>query len=200
MRERPVRLGQRLAEELVSRPAAVRAAATETCWPRIARTASSEPSTVPGTRSPGAARTSGASSASCAEVLNGRRRVGVEVEQPPAALNRRGQVAQVGEVQLALPCAARAPWPELSARRSRDRAGGAACGGRRHRAPPRRRDRAVGEEAQQPLPVQRLAEGEAHRQDPGPSRRRSARDADPLWRRCDAAPSACARRPRGSCR
>src|SRR6266702_4332321 len=35
------------------RPAMVRAAATVTCWPRIARTAVSKPSNAPGTRRPG---------------------------------------------------------------------------------------------------------------------------------------------------
>src|SRR6266545_2443153 len=35
------------------RPATVRAAATVTCWPRIARTAISKPSNAPGTRKPG---------------------------------------------------------------------------------------------------------------------------------------------------
>ena len=35
------------------RPATVRAAATVTCWPRIARTATSKPSNAPGTRRPG---------------------------------------------------------------------------------------------------------------------------------------------------
>jgi hypothetical protein len=42
-----------------SRPASVRAAASDTCWPSTARSASSPPSTVPGTRRPGAAATSG---------------------------------------------------------------------------------------------------------------------------------------------
>lgn len=46
------------------RAAWVRAAAVETCWPRTARTANSAPSTVRGTRRPGPASTSGASSGS----------------------------------------------------------------------------------------------------------------------------------------
>ena len=53
-----------------SRPANVRAAATETCWPSTARTASSNPSKLPGTRSPGRARTSGASSSSAASAAS----------------------------------------------------------------------------------------------------------------------------------
>ena len=36
-----------------NRPASVLAAATDTCWPRIARTASSNPSNAPGTLRPG---------------------------------------------------------------------------------------------------------------------------------------------------
>ena len=44
-----------------SRPASVRAAATEICWPSSARTASSAGSGCPGMRRPGAARTSGPS-------------------------------------------------------------------------------------------------------------------------------------------
>ena len=50
-----------------SRAATVRAAATETCWPRTARTALSAPSTAPGTRTPGSAATSGARSRILAE-------------------------------------------------------------------------------------------------------------------------------------
>ena len=48
------------------RPASVRAAATLTCWPTIARTAISNPSKQPGTRSPGRRATSGASAGSAA--------------------------------------------------------------------------------------------------------------------------------------
>ena len=49
------------------RPSTVRAPRTDTCWPTIARTASSKPSKVPGTRSPGCFAASGPSaSATCA--------------------------------------------------------------------------------------------------------------------------------------
>ncbi len=59
------RLRQAAGRELAtSRPARVRAPATETCWPSTARTASSWESTWPGTRRPGAALTSGPISSS----------------------------------------------------------------------------------------------------------------------------------------
>jgi len=45
-------------------PASADARLTETCWPRIARTPSSNGSSAPGTRSPRRSRTSGASSGS----------------------------------------------------------------------------------------------------------------------------------------
>ncbi len=45
------------------RPSIVRAARTEICWPTTARTASSNPSNVPGTRRPGCAAASGPSAA-----------------------------------------------------------------------------------------------------------------------------------------
>ena len=41
------------------RPSTVRAPRTDTCWPTIARTASSKPSKVPGTRNPGCFAASG---------------------------------------------------------------------------------------------------------------------------------------------
>ena len=57
------------------RPAIVVAALTVICWPRIARTASSNPSKAPGTRSPGRCDTAGpriGSRAKCALMMSGR--------------------------------------------------------------------------------------------------------------------------------
>ena len=57
------------------RPASVVAAATETCCPRIARTASSKPLNAPGTRRPGVRSTSSASrgsAARCEPITSGR--------------------------------------------------------------------------------------------------------------------------------
>ncbi len=56
---------------VTKRPAIVVAAATEICWPRIARTAISKPSTAPGTRNPGLAA---ASAPSAREISSGRHR------------------------------------------------------------------------------------------------------------------------------
>ena len=56
------------------RPSVVRAPATDTCWPTIARTASSNPSVVPGSRVPGAERTarqSAGSPASTSSIASG---------------------------------------------------------------------------------------------------------------------------------
>ena len=64
-----------------------------TCWPTTARTASSKPSTAPGTRRPGTARTRGPRAGSAAQHLVDGDGVGVEVEQPPAAAHGRRQVA-----------------------------------------------------------------------------------------------------------
>ena len=49
-----------------SLPSSLVAAGTVICWPKMARTASSKPSHAPGTRRPGLAATSGASTGSCA--------------------------------------------------------------------------------------------------------------------------------------
>ena len=78
-------------------PASVRAAPSETCWPRTARTASSAASTQPGSRSPGARSTSGPISSIAAERRAHRHRVGVQVEQARAALARLRQVGGVLE-------------------------------------------------------------------------------------------------------
>ena len=85
----------------------MRAAATEICWPSTARTTISVPSTHPGTRSPGRAATSGASSGSLAEHGGDRDGVGVQVEQPAAARHGDAEVAHVGEAQRALHAARR---------------------------------------------------------------------------------------------
>ena len=75
----------------------MRAAASETCCPSTARTASSKPSTVPGTRSPGVCATSATEDRIGAELLGDGLRVGIEVEQSPAPLHGRGEVAEVVE-------------------------------------------------------------------------------------------------------
>ena len=72
---------------------------TDTCWPSTARTASSKPSTAPGTRMPGRAATrsrSAGSVASTASTASGSR---VEVEQPAERSDDRAQVGQVGHVE-----------------------------------------------------------------------------------------------------
>ena len=121
-----------------SRPAWVRAAAVDTCWPSTARTANSAASTVRGTRRPGALATSGASTGSADSSVADRHRVGVQVEQPAAAADRGGQVAQVGQGQLAADVLG--PGPQRHDRRARGAAAGSA--GRRRRAiPPRRAPR-----------------------------------------------------------
>ena len=80
-----------------SRAATVRAPATLTCWPSTVRTAISSPSTWPGTRSPGGARTSGPTTGSPAKRVVDGDRVAVGVEQPAGALDRGAGVAEVGE-------------------------------------------------------------------------------------------------------
>ena len=83
------------------RPAWVRAALTDTCWPSTTRTASSASSTVRGMRCPGAFATSARRSRIGAQRVDDGLGVGVEVEQPPAPGDRGGQVAEVVEHQLA---------------------------------------------------------------------------------------------------
>ena len=72
-------------------------AATETCWPSTARTASSQPSGWPGTRRPGAALTSVPDDRIGAQVRGDRRRVALEVQQIAAPGRGRLQVAPVIE-------------------------------------------------------------------------------------------------------
>ena len=84
-----------------SRAARARAPARDTCWPRTARSASSAPSTAPGTRRPGLAATSGAERRVAPQQGVDGLGVGVQVEQPAAPLDRRRQVAQVVETQPA---------------------------------------------------------------------------------------------------
>ena len=80
-----------------SRAAAVRAAATLTCCPSTVSTAISAPSSVPGTRSPGSASTSGASSGVLGQRGVDGDRVAVGVEQPAGALGGGREVAGVGQ-------------------------------------------------------------------------------------------------------
>ena len=70
------------------RPATVRAPATETCWPTTARTAVSNGSTLPGTRRPGIAATSGRERRVVGQRVVDGDRVGVEVEQRAARAAR----------------------------------------------------------------------------------------------------------------
>ena len=81
--------------------AAVRAAAVDTCWPSTARTANSAPSTVRGTRRPGAAPPPEARGRVGAERPVDGLGIGVQVEQSAATGDRRGQVGHVGEVHPA---------------------------------------------------------------------------------------------------
>ena len=72
----------------------MRAAFTETCWPRIVRTAVSNGSHAPGTRSPGRRATSGARRGSAERWAAIGPGIGVEVEEAPRAasrLERRGR-------------------------------------------------------------------------------------------------------------
>ena len=79
-----------------------RAAATETCWPSTARIASSSPSTWPGSAAPGRPAPAGRSPRRHQEPGNGVR-VGVQVQQAPAALHRRRHVAQVVKLPARTP-------------------------------------------------------------------------------------------------
>ena len=119
-------------------------------------------------------------------------RVGVEVEQPAAALHRGGEIAKVVEPQRG----SGRDRPRASARRRRRRAAGAACGGRSSpstssmpgtaRAPRKSSDGVAVERRAARQPQTR-----SHRRRPSRSRpRRAARSS--RRRR--------ARRPRGSCR
>ena len=93
-------------------PAWVRAAAVDTCWPMTARSANSAASTVRGTRRPGRLGHQRREHRVRGEQVADRHRVGVQVEQPAAAADRDGQVAQVGQRQLAARCSrARAAAP-----------------------------------------------------------------------------------------
>ena len=81
------------------RPATVRAPATEICWPTTARTAVSNGSTLPGTRSPGRRSHHRAEHVVAGERLVDGVRIGVEVEQPADPAHRGVAVARVGEAQ-----------------------------------------------------------------------------------------------------
>ena len=123
------------------RPATVRPPATEICWPTTARTAVSNGSTLPGTRSPGTAATHGASS-----VVGGQRgvdghRIGVEVEQPPdppTAASRSRRSASRSRARTARRCPAQRPSPRRRRARPAGRARGGTPGRPRARRPARR--------------------------------------------------------------
>ena len=121
----------------VSRAAAVRAAATVTCWPSTARTASSSPSTCPGTRRPGVAADQRAEHRVAGERVADRDRVAVGVEEAAYALDGGREVAQVVEPERR----------RHERRRARPRAG------RRARARPCRCRAAVGACARTSCPV-----------------------------------------------
>ena len=133
--------GRRASAIRRARPAARRGAARcapRACGPPRPRSAaraprarrSRVPSTQPGTRSPGRAATSGASSGSLASSGGDRDGIGVEVEQPAAARDGDAEVAHVAR-GAASTARSRRPAP---ARRSPCRAAAAACAGRRRAA------------------------------------------------------------------
>ena len=78
----------------------VRARATDTCWPMTARTAVSNGSTLPGTRSPGVGVDERSQRRVAGECGVDRLGVGVEVEQPAQTPHGGRQVAPVGEAEL----------------------------------------------------------------------------------------------------
>ena len=84
------------------RPACVRAALSDTCWPSTTRRASSGSSTVRGIRWPGALATRALRSGSALEGVDDGLWIRIEVEQPPAPGDRGRQVAEVVQHQLAL--------------------------------------------------------------------------------------------------
>ena len=101
------------------RPSTVRAARTEICWPTIARTASSKPSNVPGTRKPGCA------GGERAQRRGDQRRIAGEVERAlhprqhrrhRARERRRHRDAQRGLARrrAALRCGRRAALPRCA--------------------------------------------------------------------------------------
>ena len=123
-----------------SRAVSVRAPATDTCWPRTARTASSAASGEAGTRRPGAPATSGGQRRVGAEHVVDGGGVGVEVEHPPAAGDRRPEVAQLGQPQPGGDRRRRRPGRGRAGRR-RARAAGRARGRTSSRPTPRGRGR-----------------------------------------------------------
>ncbi len=131
------RVGDRLAVAPHQGPAVVRAAAVETCWPSTARTASSAPSTVRGTRRPGRLGHQRREDRVAPRAPVDRLGVGVEVEQPPAPGDGGGEVGARRRGRPGRRCG-RASG---SAPRSPGRGRGAACAGRWPRPPPRPRGR-----------------------------------------------------------
>ena len=104
----------------------VRAAAVETCWPRTARTASSgavDGAGHPTARAP--CRPAGARTGSAPSTPSTAIGIGVEVQQPAAAGDGRGEVAQVGERRPGTRCGRGVgvsstmpgPWASRSVRR-----------------------------------------------------------------------------------
>ena len=123
-----------------SRPAWVRAAATETCWPSTARTRQLGAVDVPGRAAAGRLRDERGQQRVGAEQLGDGDGVGVEVEQAARPLHGAGQVAEVVQPDGA----ARRGRAGASARSPRARAAGAACAGTCRRPPPRCRARPAG--------------------------------------------------------
>ncbi len=93
----PWRVGTGWPCRATSREAWVRAAAVDTCWPSTARTAISAPSTQRGTRRPGALADDRAESRVRSQLRVDGDRVRVEIEEPSASGDGRGQITQVGE-------------------------------------------------------------------------------------------------------
>ena len=144
-----------------TRPAIVVAAVTEICWPRIARTVTSNGSHAPGVRMPACAATARLQAAHRPTTVRAiSARIGAEIEHAPHPLDDRQQRARIAE----LAHRASAPGPS-SAGDDRDRARRAVDRDRPLVAvgfdalDARRGARAP--ESQSPLPVVRRPVGEA---------------------------------------
>ena len=83
---------------LAMRPASKVAPFTVTCWPRMARTASSNPFQLPGTRNPGSAWMLAVSAGSVRKRLHDRCPVCVEVKHRANAFDDAEQRSRIGEV------------------------------------------------------------------------------------------------------
>ena len=98
------------------RPATVRAPATEICWPTTARTAVSNGSTLPGTRSPGSGRTMGPStsspaSASSTAAGSASRSSSRRIRRTAASRSRRRRGAAARGRLVAVGVITATPWP-----------------------------------------------------------------------------------------